>query len=118
MNRQLVCDRFPYLPLTVTFAGRALTVEALVDTGFDGFLVAPGGTMGEAREAASVMAFTLADGSRVNAPTILGSAFLEAIGFECPVAISEMADEWIAGRAITDRLRITLDHGSRLIVEP
>jgi hypothetical protein len=32
--------------------------------------------------------------------------------------IAAIGDEPIVGRGITDRLRITLDHGSQVIVEP
>ena len=36
---------FPYIPVTVTFNKRTETVEALLDTGFDGDLIIPEGLM-------------------------------------------------------------------------
>ena len=42
---ELVSDRYPYLSVFLNVHGRVLEVEALVDTGFDGGVIVPSGTV-------------------------------------------------------------------------
>lgn len=43
MTSRLESDRFPYLNLRVDVRGRTYAIDALIDTGFDGFLADPPG---------------------------------------------------------------------------
>jgi hypothetical protein len=43
---------------------------------------------------------------------------IDAIVESFPVVISFLGEEALIGRAVTDRFRLTLDHGQRVIVEP
>ncbi len=115
MNSRFTAQRYPYLPLALSIGNLTITVEALVDTGFDGFVIVPAGTLPSLD--ASRMAFTLADGSRISAPTVRGAASIERILLTTPVAISELGHEAIVGRGLIDRLKLTLDHGRELTIE-
>ena len=45
MKKILTSARFPYIPLTVMVNKRSETIEALLDTGFDGDIILPEGLL-------------------------------------------------------------------------
>jgi predicted aspartyl protease len=45
MKKSLTSTRYPYIPLTVVVNKRSETVEALLDTGFDGDIILPEGLL-------------------------------------------------------------------------
>jgi predicted aspartyl protease len=66
-------SHFPYIPVTVFLNKRTETVEALLDTGFDGDLIIPEGLMTNGKPPDSYLRFTLADqATSVLAPAYLG----------------------------------------------
>ena len=43
MKKTLISARYPYIPLIVVVNKRSETIEALLDTGFDGDIILPEG---------------------------------------------------------------------------
>lgn len=113
---RVVSERFPYLPVRLRVRGREAVVEALLDTGFDGYVVVPAHLVTNGAPADTHYTWVLADGSKVESPTYRGTA---QIGELPPVRvlISVLGDEPIIGRALTNRFSIHLDHGRQVIVE-
>jgi predicted aspartyl protease len=117
MNGRLVSDRFPYLPIRLTIRGTTFTLEALLDTGFDGDVIVPTGVISERLPPNNQITWTLADGSEVTAPVYLGRVALEGLG-TVPVSMSIIGTEPLVGLNLAKRFAVTLDHGERVIVEP
>jgi predicted aspartyl protease len=114
---QVVSEHFPYLPIRLLVAGRSIATEALLDTGFDGAVVMPDDFLGPDVSPDSHAPWTLADGSAVLAPVcvdMLRIGDLEPLR----VVITALGREMLVGRTVSDRFRITLEHGRRLILEP
>jgi hypothetical protein len=63
MKEKKTCTsaHFPYIPVTVVLNKRIETIEALLDTGFDGDLIIPEGLMTNGKPPDSYLRFTLAD---------------------------------------------------------
>jgi predicted aspartyl protease len=116
-NGRLTSSRFPYLPVTIRLHAREDTVEALLDTGFDGHVVVPPSLVGDAQPPNGHLRWTLADGSAVLAPYYLGTIRVGALG-PFPAVVTALGDEPLIGCGIAAHFSITLDHGRRLIVEP
>jgi predicted aspartyl protease len=117
MSQSLVSPRFPYLPLHLAVGSTTLDVEALLDTGFDGDVAVPANFAAEGIGPAGTMTCRLADGSPVAAPIYRGTVSVGSFG-PFPVYVITLGDELLMGRGVSDRLRITLDHGQWLIIEP
>jgi predicted aspartyl protease len=117
MNERLESSRFPYLPLQVDLRGRRYAVEALVDTGFNGDVSLPFALVGNGAPADYEARARLADGSRVAVPAYVAEVRLGPYG-PFPVAVLVLGDEPSVGLRVTNRFRLILDHGERVIVEP
>ena len=109
--------RCPYLPVTFTLRDLGHTVEALLDTGFDGDVAVPAALIGNSGPPDSFKLWVLADGSRVRAAVYAGTAQVGELP-PMPVDIIALGSELIIGRGVTDLYRIILDRGQRVIVEP
>lgn len=90
-------------------------VDALLDTGFDGSVAVPPDVVSGASPD-DYLIWTLADGSQVLAAAFLGTARLGNLE-PFPVLVTALGDEPLVGRGVSDRFKVTLDHGHRLIVE-
>jgi predicted aspartyl protease len=117
MSQALVSSRFPYLPLHLAIGPITLDVEALLDTGFDGDVAMPASLAVDAVAPAGNLTCRLADGSPVAAPVYRGTVSVDSFG-PFGVYVVALGDEPLVGRGVSDRLRIILDHGQRLIIEP
>ena len=117
-EKTFICQHFPYLPVTITIRNRTETIEALLDTGFDGEIIIPSGLITNGKPPDSYMRWTLADGTTVLAPSYLGKVEIADFGDAGTFAavISVLGDEPIIGRSLSNRFSITLDHGRRVIV--
>lgn len=105
-----------HLPLRLEVRNRVHTLEALIDTGFDGDIAVPADMLVNV-EPDDHQRWTPADGTHVSAPYFVGTVQVGAVGtFEA--VITALGDEPLVGRGVTDRFRIILDHGERVIVEP
>jgi predicted aspartyl protease len=114
--------RFPYLQIHVQIGTprhieQELNLEALVDTGFDGGVTVPPGSVDAAIVPDIILDLGLADGSRLRAPGYLASV---RIGTLQPVLtmLIALGDEPLLGREVLDNFRVTFDHGREILVEP
>lgn len=114
---QLVSPRFPFLPITIRIRQHEETVEALLDTGFDGHVVVPRSLVANGHPPNGHLQWTLADGSTVLAPYYLGTIRVGTFG-PFSAMITALGDEPLIGREVAKHLTITLDHGRRVIVSP
>ena len=65
MTPRWVSQRFPYLPLQIQIGSVSRTIEALIDTGFDGDLLLPPAMLPVGLDPArTATEWRLADGSR------------------------------------------------------
>ena len=124
-GQPLVSHNFPYVPLTVAVQGGSLTIEALLDTGFDGELdtgfdgeiVVPQYTFSPLLRSDYELEWALAGGIVVLAPAYVGTVVIGHFG-PFNVAVVSMGNEALIGRALTDLFTITFDHGKQVIVTP
>lgn len=117
VSQGFTSSRFPYLPLRVSVRQRSEAVEALVDTGFDGDVSVPPETLTAGESPDGYSPWILADGSEVLAPAYDGTVQLGSLA-PFPAIVIVLGDEPVAGRGVTDRFRVILDHGRQLIIEP
>lgn len=115
-DARVVSTRFPYLPVTVSVHSRTVQAEALLDTGFDGFVAIPthfvtGGTEPDAR-----FTYSLADRSLVTVSVYRGEVTIGPFGPYSAI-VTAIGDEVMVGRRLMARFLVTLDHGTRVIVE-
>jgi len=82
-------SRFPYLALRLQTRSRDETIEALVDTGFDGHVTVPLTVLRNGIPADGHLRWTLADGSTLFAPFYLGTAQIGALP-RFPVTITAL----------------------------
>lgn len=116
MTQSYSSRRFPYIAITVPLQQRELQFEALVDTGFDGAVVVPASSVA-AETPQGYVPWGLADERRVLTPAFGGTVRLGDFP-PFPALVIALGEEPILGRQVTDRFRVTLDHGERLTVEP
>src|SRR5437016_59810 len=112
---------FPYIPVTVFLNKRVETVEALLDTGFDGDLIIPKGLMTNGKPPDSYLRFTLADQvTTVLAPAYLGRVEVAELGDAglYSAIISVLGTKAIIGRNLVRHFHIALDHGRQVIIRP
>jgi len=117
MSQGFTSSRFPYLPLLVSVRQRSEAVEALVDTGFDGDVSVPPGTVTAGEPPDGYSPWILADGSEVLTPAYDGTVQLGSFA-RFPAIVIALGDEPVPGRGVTDRFRVILEHGRRLLIEP
>jgi predicted aspartyl protease len=120
-GKSFTSTHYPYIPLTVFLNKRTETVEALLDTGFDGDVIIPEGLMTNGKPPDSYLRLTLADQvTSVLAPAYLGRVEVAKLGDvgEHAAIISVLGTEAIIGRNLARHFRITLNHGVEVIVRP
>lgn len=115
-NQKVVSSHFPYITIEITLKHNKHTLEALLDTGFDGYIVLPPGliTNGEAPDLYE--SCKLADDSIIRVPVFIGSVKVARKKFN-KITFIIMGDEPIIGRKIIEHFKITLDHGVKVILE-
>jgi hypothetical protein len=64
-----------------------------------------------------VSKWVLADGKAIHAPEYLGRVAVPDIDFEAVVRVTCLGEEFLLGRGILDRPRVTFDCGRRLAVK-
>jgi len=79
VNGRLVTGRFPYVELTIHLPTRTISIEALLDTGFDGSIALPVAALPELDRPAGFRDWEMADGTVVRAPYIVGMANIRGL---------------------------------------
>jgi predicted aspartyl protease len=116
-NGHLVSPRFPYIRARVQVRHWHTDVEALLDTGFDGDVVIPPGSVPDIGPPDGHSRWILADGSPVLTPYYVGMVWLAGLGpFSATVTV--LGDEPLVGAGAARHVTIVLDHGRRVIVQP
>lgn len=118
-NQRVVSHQFPYVPARIQFRDHNLSDSALIDTGFTGSVCVPGRLLDNiAAESPDAHTYlTLADDNRISVPLYLGVLNLsDTFYYLCTILV--VGDEVMIGREITDDLKVTLDHGTRVILDP
>lgn len=107
--------RVPYTPITVTAGSppRVIETEALVDTGFTGFVVVPRGTLAGGNRPFQYLRWRLASDQSISAPAYRGSVYIGST--ELPdVVIVERGSQAIIGMEALAHFTLTIDHGRTL----
>ena len=113
-------DAALYPSLAIRFVARGFASEAfaLVDTGFDGYLVVPNSVVSSLRGPGRVDRIRTASGEIVFVPVYRGTVELADLPGVVPALIIALGDEYLLGLAMLHHYRVIFDHGQRLIVEP
>lgn len=108
---------YPFLPIRVDIRGHQRESLALLDTGFTGHLAIPTSLLnGDMGLPDGRVDWELADGSTIDAPLYFGA--LEIGGLPpVPALITVLGNDYVLGRGVIDRFKVTFDHGQRVIVE-
>ncbi len=118
MNREVSSNRFPYIPIVVTINDVSTATEALIDTGFDGFVLLPEANFPEGISGPlTFQEWVLADGSHSTAVYCDGEVSIGGVMSGVAAQITFLGEEALVGRGLLDLYRVTLDHGARVIVE-
>jgi clan AA aspartic protease len=115
-TKKVVSLHFPYLPVEVVINQNNRILEALLDTGFDGYIVLPPKLVTNGEVADLYESCKLADNSIVRVPIFLGSVRLGSKKLN-NITFLIMGDEPIIGRSVVEHFKITLDHGKKIILE-
>lgn len=112
---------FPYLQVHVQignqqFPDHEFDVEPLVDTGFDGGLAVPRRMVPTTVTPAGRSIWNLADGSQITAFWYFCYVTIGQLP-PVPTVVITLDSNSLLGRHVTDKFRLILDHGRRVIVE-
>jgi predicted aspartyl protease len=91
--------------------------DPLVDTGFDGGLAVPSHIIPDTVKPIGRSVWNLADGSQVTTLSYFGYVTIGHLQPAPSVVISLNGDP-LLGRHVTDRFRVTFDHGHVVLVDP
>ncbi len=88
-----------------------------MDTGFDGHLAVPQAHADGFGAPDGAFDLELANGAVVDAQVYWGSVEVMGVGRPADAWIVALGNEYILGRAVIDRFRLTFDRGARLTAE-
>jgi predicted aspartyl protease len=115
---RLVTPAYPYVEVTfVVGTFRSPPILAYVDSGFDGYLLVPATQATLLGPPQLSTRWELGDGSVVQAQEYRGEIEVSGLSLIIPARITCLGEEYLLGRGIVDRLRMTFDRGQRLILE-
>jgi predicted aspartyl protease len=115
---RLVTPAYPYVEIAfVIDTFRSPTVLAYVDSGFDGYLLVPAAQSVLFGPSQFSTSWELGDGSVVQAQEYRGEVQVVGLPLTVPARITFLGEEYLLGRGVVDRLRMTFDRGQRLILE-
>lgn len=112
----LESDRFPYVPVTFTVGEQTYTLDALVDTGFEGDLAVPSDFVTFEDAPVGSTDWYMADGSQSRASLYAGVVRIGSMA-PLPAGIIVFGVEIILGRGVIDRYRVILNRGERIVIE-
>lgn len=114
----VVTPAYPYVEVTfIIGAFRSPMILAYVDSGFDGYLLVPAAQAVLFGPPQFSTSWELGDGSVVQAQEYRGEVQVSGLPLTLPARITSLGEEYLLGRGIVDRLRMTFDYGQRLILE-
>lgn len=114
-QNKIVSFRFPYLPIEATIKQHKQSLEALLDTGFDGYVVLPPGLVTNGEVPDLYESCKLADDSVIRVPIFIGAVKLGRRKLN-KITFLIMGDEPIIGREVIKYFKIILDHGRKIML--
>ena len=108
---------YPYLKVRLALRSYQTEVLAYIDTGFDGYLIAPVDVTQVLGKPDYISRWELGDGSLTEGQDYLGSVRIIGLPDNIEAHITAIGNEFIIGRAVIDQYRVILDHGRRVDVE-
>ncbi len=117
MSQRVIGSHFPYLPIHIQAHQRTADIEALRDTGFDGYATVPQETMMSGEPPEGFLPCTLADGSQILAPFYRGTVQIGNLPPSSAIILA-LGDEALIGLSLITAFTIILDHGRQISVEP
>lgn len=109
---------YPSLTVRFMFEDNTREVAALIDTGFDGYLVVPRQLVSLLREPFYRRRMVTASSEVVVAPAFPVAIELADVPGRFDAMAVALGDEYLVGLLSINRIRLTLDHGTRVVVEP
>jgi predicted aspartyl protease len=110
----VISQRYPYVE--VQFSARGIQVQdfAYLDTGFDGFLIAPHAIMVTLGKPDLVSTWELGDGSLTAGADYLGE--IEILGTSLPIRgqITCLGKDWVLGLGVLNLFEAIFDHGLKV----
>ena len=113
----LVSADYPYLQVRVAVGKNRLSFRALLDTGFDGYLVIPEGLESQLGAPEFRVKTVLADGSESMRPQFRAAVEIIGLGLVYVARLTLLGDECLLGQGIIRQLKVTFDHGKQVVVE-
>jgi predicted aspartyl protease len=114
----VVTPAYPYVGVEFAVgAYRSPTVLAYVDTGFDGYLIIPATQISLLGPAQFFAPWEIGDGTVVEAQEYRGDIQISGLNISIPARITLIGEEYLLGRGVVDHVRMTFDHGQRLLLE-
>lgn len=113
----LISENYPYLEVKFIVKGNQAQARAYLDTGFDGYIVVPSSLETNLGLEDYITRWEMGDSSLVEAKEYFGSIEISGLGLSLPSRITLLGNDFVLGRAIIDRLKVTFDHGRRIEVE-
>jgi len=106
--------RFPYVEVQFSARGIQARDSAYLDTGFDGYLIAPQSITTTLGKPDFVSTWELGDGSLTDGADYLGD--IEIVGMARPIRgqITCLGDDWILGSGVLNQFHVIFDHGLRV----
>lgn len=122
MIQPVTSTRCPYLAIDVRIGDYdhpdfELSIEALVDTGFDGGFALPPALIPLTIAPVGESVWYLADGTEIRAHSYFCYVSIGHLR-PVPTAVIALDGDTLLGRHVTDQFRLILDHGRTLTVEP
>jgi predicted aspartyl protease len=114
----LVSGDYPYLQVRVTVRTRSFVYRALLDTGFDGYLVLPENLESQLGAPQFQVKTRLADGSESIRPHYHGGVEVVGLSVTFLAPLTLLGDECLIGQGIIRQLKVTFDHGKEVVIEP
>ncbi|MCS7186302.1 MAG: hypothetical protein RMK89_05040 [Armatimonadota bacterium] len=114
---QVVSRHYPFLDVDWQVRQYRERSQAYADTGFEVSLCVPEDRRSHLGEAVTSVQVTLADASSQIQDLFRGTVAIVGINETLPAAILALGDEFLLGRRILDRYRVTFDRGRQIIVE-
>ena len=115
---RIVTPAYPYIEIEFTVgAFHSAALLAYVDTGFDGYLIIPASQTSLLGPPQFTAPWELGDGSVVQAQEYRGDILVSGLATTIPARITLLGEEYLVGRGVVDHLRMTFDHGQRLLLE-
>jgi predicted aspartyl protease len=115
----LVSTDYPYLQVKITRQNFRRRFRALLDTGFEGYVVLPVAFRRRLGKPDLHILIRVADGTEGEFPAYRAGVEIVGLGVQVvyQAEIVLLGDECLIGQGIIKHLKVTFDHGNQVLVE-